>query len=103
KYADAAAIALSQTLTSDFCTAASTGTSCILGGPLWDASTTLSDKRGLGLVLKIIFGYREKIYLVQAIAYVIFWLTVGRAYLQSAGITSAPADSSSQVASRSES
>ncbi|MEO1133219.1 MAG: FTR1 family protein [Cyanobacteria bacterium J06639_1] len=101
KYADAGAIALSQTLTSNLCAAVATGSSCVLGGQLWDASATLPDKRGLGLVLKIIFGYRDKTYLVQAIAYVIFWMTVGRAYLQSAGMTSAP--SPSQTAPSSES
>ncbi|MEM6445142.1 MAG: FTR1 family protein [Cyanobacteria bacterium P01_D01_bin.123] len=94
KYVDASAIALSQNLATDFCTALPANASCVLGPQIWNAAATLPDKRGLGLVLKIIFGYRDRVYLAQIIAYVIFWLAIGKTYLQSAGITSSPIKSS---------
>lgn len=63
----------------------SSSTSCILGTQLWDASEILPDHQFPGVVLKALFGYREKIYLVQGIAYVAFVITVGSFYWWSLG------------------
>ncbi|WP_414618732.1 FTR1 family iron permease [Calothrix sp. CCY 0018] len=57
--------------------------SCILGPMMWNASNILPDKKFPGVILKVLFGYREHLYLVQAIAYVSFLLSVGGLYLRS--------------------
>lgn len=57
--------------------------SCILGPQLWDASGILPDRQFPGILLKAFFGYTQKLYLVQAIGYVIFLGTVGGLYLRS--------------------
>ena len=57
--------------------------SCILGPQLWDASAVLPDKRFPGIVLKTLLGYRDHIYLLQAIAYVSFLVGVGGRYFHS--------------------
>lgn len=60
-----------------------TNGSCILGPMLWDASSILPQKQFPGIVLKILFGYREKLYLIEAVGYVLFLLTVGGMYFSS--------------------
>ncbi len=57
--------------------------SCILGPMVWNASNVLPDKNFPGVILKVLFGYREHLYLVQAVAYVSFLLSVGGLYLRS--------------------
>jgi high-affinity iron transporter len=57
--------------------------SCILGPQVWDASQILPDNRFPGVVLKALFGYRSQLYLVQAIAYLVFLITAGGLYFQS--------------------
>ena len=57
--------------------------SCILGPQVWDASGFLPDREFPGIILKSLFGYRETLYFVQAIAYVVFLLIVGGKYFQS--------------------
>jgi high-affinity iron transporter len=57
--------------------------SCILGPLFWDTSGILPDKKFPGIILKALFGYREKLYLLQAIAYIVFLFTVGGLYLRS--------------------
>lgn len=57
--------------------------SCILGAQVWDASQVLPDRQFPGIVLKALFGYTQHLYLVQAIAYVLFLSTVGSLYLSS--------------------
>lgn len=57
--------------------------SCLLGPLLWDTSHALSDHQFPGLVLKALLGYRDHMYLVQALAYGTFLLTVGNQYLRS--------------------
>jgi len=57
--------------------------SCLLGPLLWDTSPMLSDHQFPGLVLKALFGYRDHVYLVQALAYGSFLLVVGSLYLRS--------------------
>ena len=58
---------------------------CILGPKVWDTSKILPDDQFPGIILKALFGYREKIYLVQSVAYVVFLLTVGGVYFRSLG------------------
>lgn len=62
---------------------ASESASCILGSQIWDASAILPDKEFPGIILKSLFGYRETLYLVQGIAYVVFMAIVGTLYFQS--------------------
>lgn len=57
--------------------------SCLLGPLVWDASQVLPDRQFPGVLLKAFFGYTQRLYLVQAIAYSAFLLTVGSLYLQS--------------------
>ncbi|MBH8561302.1 FTR1 family iron permease [Nostoc sp. CENA67] len=57
--------------------------SCILGPMVWNTSKVLPDHEFPGIVLKTLFGYRENLYLVQAIGYVIFLLTIGGLYFRS--------------------
>lgn len=58
----------------------STG-ACLLGIQVWDGSTIMSDRQFPGILFKTLFGYREQIYLVQAIAYVLFLTVIGGKYL----------------------
>ncbi len=59
--------------------------SCILGPKVWETSHILPDEQFPGVVFKALFGYREKLYLVQAVAYVGFLAAVGGLYLRSLG------------------
>ncbi len=56
---------------------------CILGPMVWNASNILPDKKFPGVILKVLFGYREHLYLVQAVAYLSFLFSVGGLYLRS--------------------
>jgi len=57
--------------------------SCLLGPMAWNTSNILPDNQFPGLVFKALFGYRAKIYWVQAVAYLFFLFTVGSIYLNS--------------------
>ncbi len=57
--------------------------SCLLGPQLWDTSRFLSDHQFPGLLLKALLGYRDHIYLGQALAYGTFLLSVGTLYFRS--------------------
>jgi high-affinity iron transporter len=57
--------------------------SCVLGRLAWDLHAILPDKQFPGVVLKALFGYRDKLYLGQAIAYGSFLGTAGWLYFQS--------------------
>ena len=46
--------------------------SCILGKQIWDLSSSLSDKKLPGILLKSLFGYRDHIYFIQFLSYIIF-------------------------------
>lgn len=59
--------------------------SCILGGLIWDTSRVLPQKQFLGVILHTLFGYVDRLYWAEAIAYLTFLLTVGTLYLQSLG------------------
>lgn len=57
--------------------------SCILGPQLWDAHAVLPDKQFPGVLLKTLVGYRDRFYLGQLLAYVVFLSIVGGAYFRS--------------------
>lgn len=59
--------------------------SCILGPRVWDTSNILPDNKFPGIVLKALFGYRQNLFLVQAVAYIAFLTTVGGLYFRSLG------------------
>ncbi|GBE90878.1 FTR1 family iron permease [Nostoc cycadae] len=59
--------------------------SCILGPIVWNTSNILPDDQFPGIIFKSLFGYRENLYIVQAVGYVIFLLTVGGLYFRSLG------------------
>ena len=57
--------------------------SCILGPMVWNTSKLLPEDKFPGLLLSALFGYTDKLYVVQAIAYFVFLITVGGIYFQS--------------------
>jgi high-affinity iron transporter len=57
--------------------------SCILGPLVWDTSNILPDKEFPGIILKSLFGYRQNLYLVQAVAYLTFLFSIGGIYFYS--------------------
>ena len=57
--------------------------SCILGPMVWNTADILPDNKFPGVILKALFGYRQHLYLVQAVAYITFSLTVGGLYFRS--------------------
>jgi high-affinity iron transporter len=57
--------------------------SCILGPMVWNASKVLPEAQFPGIILKSLFGYREKLYFLQAVGYLVFLFTVGALYLSS--------------------
>ncbi|MEG4488718.1 FTR1 family protein [Microcoleus sp. D2_18a_B4] len=59
--------------------------SCILGPMVWNAAEILPDRQFPGVILKALFGYRDRLYLVQAAAYTIFLATIGGLYFQKLG------------------
>jgi high-affinity iron transporter len=82
KNLDAALAAISQldTQTVDLCFAQ---TSCVLGPLIWDTSALLPEQQFPGIVLKTLLGYRDHLYLVQLMAYIGFWFSVGGSYFRS--------------------
>jgi high-affinity iron transporter len=56
---------------------------CILGPMIWNASQVLPDDRFPGVILSTLFGYTQRLYLVQAVSYGIFLATVGSIYFRS--------------------
>lgn len=57
--------------------------SCILGPLVSNTSNILPDAQFPGIILKSLFGYRDHLYLVQAVGYVIFLVTIGGIYFRS--------------------
>ncbi len=57
--------------------------SCVLGPMVWNTEQILPDKQFPGIILKSLLGYRDHIYLVQGIGYVLFLTTVGLLYFRS--------------------
>ena len=58
------------------------GETCWLGFQVWDLSGSLSDRTFPGIVFKTLLGYRDKIYLVQAIGWVSFIVGIGGLYFR---------------------
>ncbi|UKO97263.1 FTR1 family iron permease [Nostoc sp. UHCC 0870] len=83
RHLDAAAIAFNHINPSISNTCGLENTSCLLGPLMWDLSGILPDRQFPGILFKTLFGYTQKLYLVQAIAYLLFWLTVGSLYFRS--------------------
>jgi high-affinity iron transporter len=59
------------------------GDSCILGGLIWDTSRVLPQKQFPGVILHTLFGYVDRFYWAEAIAYFTFLLTIGTLYFRS--------------------
>jgi high-affinity iron transporter len=59
---------------------------CLLGPMVWDAHNFLPERQFPGIILKTLLGYREKLYLVQAIAYVAFLGILGGFYFKSLNV-----------------
>lgn len=59
--------------------------SCILGPMVWNTTKMLPDDKFPGIILHTLFGYTDKLYLVEAIAYLVFLATVGSVYFRSLG------------------
>jgi high-affinity iron transporter len=57
--------------------------SCILGPKVWDFSKVLPDDTFPGAIFSALFGYTQRLYQVQAIAYILFLLTISTLYFQS--------------------
>ncbi|HEY9887686.1 MAG TPA: FTR1 family protein [Candidatus Obscuribacterales bacterium] len=57
--------------------------SCLLGPLLWDAHATLPDKQFPGVVLKTFLGYRDRLFVGQALAYLTFLVAIGGTYFRS--------------------
>jgi high-affinity iron transporter len=57
--------------------------SCVLGGLVWNFSKVLPDSQFPGIVLSTLFGYSQKLFIVQAVAYVAFLGTIGTMYTRS--------------------
>jgi high-affinity iron transporter len=83
RHLDAAAIAFSQINSSVIENCGQGNTSCLLGPQIWDLSGILPDRQFPGILLKTLFGYTQKLYLVQAVGYLLFWAIVGSLYFRS--------------------
>lgn len=57
--------------------------SCIMGPLLWDGSQVLPDKQFPGVILKALLGYRDHLYLLQILGYVLFLAGMGNLYFRS--------------------
>jgi high-affinity iron transporter len=55
---------------------------CILGPMVWNLSKIMPEEAFPGVVFNTLFGYVQRLYLVQAIGYVFFLMTIGSLYLQ---------------------
>jgi high-affinity iron transporter len=55
---------------------------CILGPMVWNFSKVLPEEQFPGVIFSTLFGYVQRLYLVQAVGYLLFLLTVGSLYLQ---------------------
>ncbi|MGD1857482.1 MAG: FTR1 family protein [Leptolyngbyaceae cyanobacterium] len=86
---------LSQSNALDLCLGL--GESCVLGPLVWDTSQVLPDKQFPGVVFKVLLGYRDRIYVVQLLAYVLFWLVIGRRYFSSLSQASHKSEPKSSV------
>ncbi|MGI0490290.1 FTR1 family iron permease [Alkalinema pantanalense CENA528] len=56
---------------------------CILGPMVWNFSKVLPDDQFPGLILSALFGYTQRLFMVQGVAYGVFLIAVGGIYFQS--------------------
>ena len=56
--------------------------SCVLGPLVWNTTKVLPDDLFPGAVFKALFGYTDKLFVVQGIAYITFLVSVGGLYFQ---------------------
>ncbi|MDJ0796756.1 MAG: FTR1 family iron permease [Calothrix sp. MO_167.B12] len=71
--------------------------SCILGPLVWNTSQILPERQFPGIIFKSLFGYRQYLYVIQAVAYIVFLLSVGGLYFRSLGSGVAARSSSSST------
>jgi high-affinity iron transporter len=57
--------------------------SCNLGGLVWNTTKVLPEDKFPGLLLSALFGYTDKLYLVPALAYLGFIISIGSIYFRS--------------------
>jgi high-affinity iron transporter len=57
--------------------------SCVLGPAVWNLSKLLPADKFPGILLSALFGYTDRLYQVQAVAYGIFLATLGSLYFRS--------------------
>jgi high-affinity iron transporter len=57
--------------------------SCLLGGLVWDVHDIFPDTQFPAILLKAMFGFRDRLFLGQAIAYFTFLASAGFLYFQS--------------------
>jgi high-affinity iron transporter len=55
---------------------------CVLGPMVWNLSQVMPEEKFPGMIFSALFGYVERLYLVQAIGYVVFLVGIGNLYLQ---------------------
>ena len=83
---DKAIAAFAELSQTSICFPASSTTemsSCLLGGLVWDVHDILPDKQFPGILLKALFGFRDRLFFGQAIAYFTFLISAGFLYFQS--------------------
>lgn len=83
RHLDAAAIAFVQLHPQASSLCWSSPPTCVLGPLVWDAHAVLPDQEFPGIILKTLFGYRQTLYTVQAIGYLLFLSLVGSLYFRS--------------------
>ncbi|MCL1469888.1 FTR1 family iron permease [Argonema antarcticum] len=57
--------------------------SCILGPMVWNTTQVLPQNKFPGIILHTLFGYADKLYIVQAVGYLVFLFTIGGLYFRS--------------------
>ncbi len=60
--------------------------SCVLGPMVWNGTHILPDEKFPGVVLSALFGYSQKLYLVQALSYIAFLMSLGIIYFKSISV-----------------
>jgi high-affinity iron transporter len=85
KQLDAAFVTLNPLVAVNLCPT-QPGDSCILGPLLWDGHLFLPDRQFPGILLKTFLGYRDRLFLGQIIAYLVFMTSAGTLYWRSLAI-----------------
>jgi high-affinity iron transporter len=78
RHLDAVVMAYNQINAMNICQIGSAP--CILGLQIWDFSDKLLHHQFPRILLKIMVGYNQKLYLAQALVYILFWLIIGGLY-----------------------